>query len=210
MIRIFSMLADVWEKSGFCVEPDLNRRVLDVTQDTVYCASNSRCKIPKHVGLAVSVKHLSGSKQVIKMLNSIGHSLSYEDIGTLDSTIADNLASRRTEGSFLPSNINWATFSHAAIDNIDINEETKSGKGTTHVLGSIIYQEKGTGIARSLQGTFPETEHPFRIKPLEILRRPRYAPRDSVPRHLLNTVDAKSWFPLTAERFSLNKLFVFT
>ena len=71
---------------------------------------------------------------------------------------------------FLPSNINRATFSHTAIDNIDTNEETRSGKGTTHVLGSTIYQEQGTGIAISLQGTFPETEHPCRIKPLEILR----------------------------------------
>ena len=74
--------------------------------------------------------------------------------------MADNLASRQTEGSFLPSNINRATFSHTAIDNIDINEETRSGKGTTHVIGNIIYQEQGTGIARSLQRTLPETEHP--------------------------------------------------
>ena len=56
-------------------EPDLNRRVLAVAQDIVYCASNSRCKTPKHVILAVSVKHLTGSKQVIKMFNSLGHSL---------------------------------------------------------------------------------------------------------------------------------------
>ena len=73
-------------------EPDLNQRVLAVAQDILYCASNSICKTPKHVGLAVSTKHLTGSKQVIKMLNSLGHSLSYEDIGALDSNIADNLA----------------------------------------------------------------------------------------------------------------------
>ena len=34
-------------------EPDLNRRVLAVGQDIVYCASNSMCKTPKHVALAV-------------------------------------------------------------------------------------------------------------------------------------------------------------
>ena len=188
-------------------KPDINRRVLAVAQDIVYCASNSGCKTPKHVGPAVSVKHLTGSKQVINMLNSLGNSLSYEGIETLDST---NLASRQTEGSFSPSNINRATFSHIVIDNIDINEKMRSGRGNTHVLGGIIYQKQGTGIARSLQGTFPETERPCRMKPLETLRCPRYAQRDSFPRHLLNTVDAKPWFPLTAKRFSLSKLLVFT
>ena len=34
------------------------------------------------------------------MFNSLGHSLSYEDIGTLDSTIADNLASRKQKVIF--------------------------------------------------------------------------------------------------------------
>ena len=36
------------------------------------------------------------------------------------------------------------SFLHAAADNIDINEETKSGEGRTHVLGSVIYQAKRT------------------------------------------------------------------
>ena len=42
----------------------------------------------------------------------------------------------------LPSNIRPGVFSHAAMDNIDINEDTRSGKETTHVLGSLIYQGK--------------------------------------------------------------------
>ena len=46
------------------------------------------------------------------------------------------------EGWFVPSNIFAGSFLHAAADNTYDNEETKSGEGTTHVLGSVIYQAK--------------------------------------------------------------------
>ena len=42
----------------------------------------------------------------------------------------------------LPSNVFVGLSLHAAADNIDINEETKSGEGTALILGSVIYQAK--------------------------------------------------------------------
>lgn len=42
--------------------------------------------------------------------------------------------------AYLPSNIRPGVFFHAAMDNIDINEDTRSGQGLTHVSGSLIYQ----------------------------------------------------------------------
>ena len=44
--------------------------------------------------------------------------------------------------TFLPMNVVPGNFAHAAMDNIDINEETRSGSGTTHLLGSLIFQER--------------------------------------------------------------------
>ena len=46
--------------------------------------------------------------------------------------------------NYLPTNISPGLLSHTAMDNIYINEETRSGKGTTYVLGSVIYQEQRT------------------------------------------------------------------
>ena len=43
------------------------------------------------------------------------------------------------EGLFVPENTFAGSFLHAVANNIDINEETKSGEGKTHVLGSVIY-----------------------------------------------------------------------
>ena len=67
----------------------------------------------------------------------------------LGSAIAMSVISNLAEGeTYLPKNISPGTFSQAAVDNIDINEETKSEKGTTHVLGSVKYQEqRNTDIA---------------------------------------------------------------
>ena len=83
---------------------------------------------------------------VLELLHSLGHSISYEDVSSLDSAIASNLiADLAGDGeNYLPRNISPGLFSHAAMDNIDINEETRSGKGTTLVLGFIIYQEQRT------------------------------------------------------------------
>ena len=52
------------------------RHILTVSQDINHCASHARIKTPKHVGLAMSVRHLTGSKQLINMLNIMGHCLS--------------------------------------------------------------------------------------------------------------------------------------
>ena len=64
------------ESSQF--DHDMQRKVLSVTQDILFSATSTRCKTPKHIGLAVSMKHITGSKMVLKLLHSLGHSISYE------------------------------------------------------------------------------------------------------------------------------------
>lgn len=59
---------------------NLNRRILAIAHDMLYLSSNSRCKPSKHVGLAISVKHLTGSRQVLGMLHNQGHIVSYDDV----------------------------------------------------------------------------------------------------------------------------------
>ena len=107
---------------------------------TLFSATSSRYKIPS---LAVSMKHITGSKMVSKLLHNLGHSVSYEDVSSLDSAIAPNLMADLAEDgeNYLPTNVSPGSFSHAAMDNINTNEKTGSGKGITNVLGSVIYQE---------------------------------------------------------------------
>ena len=78
-------------------DPDIERRVLAVAHDIIFSATNSRCKTPKHVGLAVSVKHITGSKVVLRLLNSLGHSIGYDDVHLLVTAIATRVISSLAE-----------------------------------------------------------------------------------------------------------------
>ena len=97
----------------------------------------------KHVALAIAIKHLTGSKMIINILNKLGHCICYDNVVRKQTAIANDIISEMSDEEwFVRSNISAGSFLHVAADNIDINEETKSGEGTTHVLGSVIIKRK--------------------------------------------------------------------
>ena len=49
------------------------RHIIMLGQDIIHSASHGRVKTPKHVGLAMSVRHMTGSKTIINILNRMGH-----------------------------------------------------------------------------------------------------------------------------------------
>ena len=48
-----------------CRNDSDERKVLCLAQDAIHCSSHGRVKLPKHVGLAMCVRHLTGSKQLL-------------------------------------------------------------------------------------------------------------------------------------------------
>ena len=103
-------------------------------------------KTPKHIGLAMSVRHMTGSKHLVTMLNRFGHCCSYDDIEVVDTSLAlDIIASSENLGAVVPSNISPGVFVQVAGDNNDINEETLDGKQTTHATTLVLYQRKQQG-----------------------------------------------------------------
>ena len=86
------------------------------------------------------------------MLHSIGHCISYyDDLCRVESAIASDTLqlAEALGGVFIPSNIiPDASFVHATMGNIDINEETRSGEGTMHVLGGLLFQEESGVVSR--------------------------------------------------------------
>ena len=167
--------------------------VLSVAQDILFSTTSSRCKTPKHIDLAVSMKHITGSKIVLKLLHSSEYSISYENVSSLDSAIASNLMADLAENgeNYLPINISSGLLSHAAMDNIDINEETRSGKGTTHVLGSVIYQGQRTidlavGYRRQRRRQIPPLQN---LSGIDMTGCPNKQIVHTAPAHLLGRVN---------------------
>jgi hypothetical protein len=124
------------------VNESSHRAVLSIAQDMIYTASNGSVKPPKHIGLAVSLHHLTGSKQTIKILNRLGHSINYDDIKRLDTTFAQEQRDKAKRAAvFIPDNIKPNVFVQAAADNNDLCEETLDGKNTTHATTLVVYQK---------------------------------------------------------------------
>lgn len=124
------------------------RRVVMIAQDVVHCTSHGLIKMPKHVSLAMAVRHLTGSKQLVTMLNRMGHCSSYDDVEAIDTSLAKEvLAQSDLSGIVVPSNIVPGGFVQAAADNNDLNEETLDGKTTTHATTLVLYQKGQFGSA---------------------------------------------------------------
>ena len=119
------------------------RHILAIAQDLIYATTHGRVKTPKHIELAMSVRHMTGSKCLVTMLNRFGHCCSYDDIEVVDTSLAlDIITSSENLGTVVPSNITPGVFVEVAGDNNDINEETLDGKRTTHATTLVLYQRQ--------------------------------------------------------------------
>ena len=93
--------------------------------------------MPKHILLAMTVHHLTGSAEI---LNRFGHCQPYSRTLELETAMCRSV----TDGSshFPPSiSTDNNVIVHLCWDSFDLNEETSSGTGTTHTAHGIIVQE---------------------------------------------------------------------
>lgn len=93
--------------------------------------------MPKHTALATAVRHLTGSTQLIGILNGLGHSIAHPTLLEHNTALAKHHIA--LGDTVLPSGIQWKTFTRLVWDNIDFGEET-SGKGTAHSTNAIMIQ----------------------------------------------------------------------
>ena len=96
--------------------------------------------MPKHIMLAMTVRHLTESSEIVTILNRFGHCLSYTKLLELETAMCNSIFISDTVLPPVISADNNAIL-HFAWDNFDLNEETPSGSGTTHSTHGIIIQE---------------------------------------------------------------------
>ena len=134
------------EVEKFPSDPNDEKRILMIGQDMVFTSTNSRVKTPKHVGLAMTLHHLTGSKQLVTLLNKMGHCSSYCDVEIINTSLAQEISAQsQAYGVVIPSNISPGVFVQCAADNNDLNEETLDGKQTTHATTLVVYQREAYG-----------------------------------------------------------------
>ena len=127
-------------------DKSVHRHILSVAQDLIFISSKGAEQPPKHIGLAMTVRHMTGSKEIVRILNHYGHSISYDELEQLDTAIANEIIQKHeTDGIVLSNNIRPGRFIHFAADSSDLNEETLDGKHTTHATTLVMYQEQDIG-----------------------------------------------------------------
>ena len=85
------------DESSTCKSLAAERQVISIAQDIIHCSSNSRTKLPKHIGLALCVHHLTSSRLVITLLNKMGHCCSYDELRAADTSIAAEVLAKADE-----------------------------------------------------------------------------------------------------------------
>jgi len=105
--------------------------------------------MPKHVLLGMTLRHLTGSAEIITLINRYGHCQSYSQVMELETAMCNAIEIRN---SVLPSNISMTAnkMINMCWDNFDINEETASGAETTHTTHGIVIQELMTDMPITL------------------------------------------------------------
>ncbi|KAL1251048.1 hypothetical protein QQF64_018844 [Cirrhinus molitorella] len=120
------------------IPDDLNLKVISICQDIVYLASKGRRQTPKSLCLGLTVRHLTGSSQIVSLLNRLGHCASRDTIVSLDTSLAQlQLVEGRDK---IPKGFSKKVPTALVWDNIDFGEETLSGHGTTHHTNGIMLQ----------------------------------------------------------------------
>jgi len=98
------------------------------------------------IGLAMSVRHMTGSNQPVSILNQMGHCSSYDETESVDTGLAKEILAKSQDcGTVIASNISPGAFIQFAADNNDLNGETLDGKGTTHATTLVVDQKKPFG-----------------------------------------------------------------
>ena len=142
--------------------------IQSIAQDCVYAITNRQYKPPKHLTLPFAVKCLTGNVEIIKMLNRLGHGISYSQLSEIETALC--LSKINENNSNIPSSIIPCIPIHLAYDNIDRLEETLSGAGTSHRVNGILIQpdaptvplEKVTkSVSKSKKRTIPSKSQPL-------------------------------------------------
>ena len=135
-------------------EEQLHRQVLSLAQDLIYVRSKGRVKTPKHVAVGVSLHQMTQSRELVTLVNKLGHSVSYQEVQRIDTCWTD--MQKSLGQSTVPVNMVPGRVTRAAGDNF--NRSTEALEGQHHdVVNMVLYQNDGPiESSPTAGGTFGE------------------------------------------------------
>ena len=118
------------------LSPADHSKLLSICQDIVNLQSHGKVTTPKSLSLGISVKHRTGSSDLIRLLQSLGHCVSYDTVARAETAIA---MGKLQNPVAIPPGFCKDKLLIMVYDNIDFMEQTLSGAGTTHQTNEWYY-----------------------------------------------------------------------
>ena len=123
----------------------ISRLINSIGQDICRATTNSAWILPKHISLCLTLRHLFRSKELITLMNKLGHCENYSftlELETAIATAADIQSSLLTQK--IVTNPNGPSVFHSEFDNFDQLVNDLTGKGSVHTAHGIMLQEFST------------------------------------------------------------------
>ena len=126
------------------------------SQDLVFAVFNGASRTPKSVLFPSVVKSPCNNTEIIKLINRLGHGISYSLIEEIETEYAMKLIREQNHSCVIvpPEFQDEHTNSSVALmvaDNIDNLENTLSGAGTSHRVNSVLVMNKQSGDTTDVQ-----------------------------------------------------------
>jgi hypothetical protein len=137
----------------------INRLVYSIGQDICRAATNGKWKLPKHILICLTLRHLFRSAELTTLINRLGHSESYSFSLELETALAIAL---QKSSSLLSTQIirnpNVPSLFHSDFDNFDQLVNCLTGSGSIHTSHGIMLQEVTPESGENVGGTHPEVQ----------------------------------------------------
>ena len=145
-----TLLCGLREPTGDTNKDNIDRKVMAMSSDAVFNASRGSVRPWKQTVLGLGIGTLTGSKLILRILNRLGYSLSYDEIKALETEFAFSTEESdhdAPDGIELKPDLGTGL----AWDNYDVNMETLDGKDTLHATVGICYQNMTNGNETNVQ-----------------------------------------------------------
>ena len=130
------------------IRPSEKSKVVSIAQDLIYAEWSGRKQTHKSLALGMTVRQMTGSVRLLRILHGLGHTASAATVYRHDTALA--LATTNSQGVIIPRNMKPEAFTTIVWDNNDFNEETVSGTGTTHVANGIMIQNENVRLREKI------------------------------------------------------------
>ena len=125
--------------SGHMVGHEEDSKIWSICQDIIYLTLKGTQQTPKSLALGLTVRHMTGSTHLLQLFSMFGHCCTPDTIVAYETSL---VMLRRVTAHLIPDGFLPKQLLIMVWDNIDFNEETMSGKGTTHHTNGIMLQPR--------------------------------------------------------------------